>query len=245
MGNIISCSNLSKQYGSKKVINNINISIDAGKIIGLLGPNGAGKTTLIKILCGNNLIYDGTIILEDSINSKNDENYLEILRSKIAYCPDNNCYEDNKTVKDLIKYYSLFFDDFDAKLAEELLKEQRIEFTNKIAEQSKGTIEKIKVILTISRRTRLYILDEPFDGVDLTARDDIAKTIVSNLPEDASVIICSHNIGDIEKYLDEVIFIENGNIIKTGVVDELRDEYGKSLSDIFKDMFAGKAGDNE
>lgn len=245
MGNIISCVNLSKQYKNKKVLNNINIDIEAGKIIGLLGPNGAGKTTLIKILCGNNLIYEGNVILEDAINSKNDKNYLEVLRKRIAYCPDNNCYESGKSVNDLLEYYSLFYEDFDRKMAEELLKEQNIEFTGKIGEQSKGTIEIIKVIMTISRRAKLYILDEPFDGVDVTAREIIIKTIVSRLPEEASAIISSHNIGDIENYLDEAIFIGKGEIIKAAIVDEMRDEYGKSLTEIFKEMNARKAGDYE
>lgn len=236
MGNIIECKNINKSYGKKVALSDISVCVESEKIVGLLGANGCGKTTLIKIIVGMDLLYDGEIVLEEGISSK-DKGYLEKCRSKISYCSDIYCFNDSDTIAKLLEFYEWFYDDFDKERALKNFSEHKLELNVPVGTFSKGMKEATKVILAMSRNCKLYILDEPFDGMDVVARESIIKMLIANIPEDAAMIISSHNINDIENILDEAIFIKKGKVVLQRPVDQLREESGKSLEDIFKDYF--------
>ena len=227
---LLECRDLCKSFGSKKVLNNINLKIPRSKIIGLLGKNGMGKSTFIKLV--NDLLTptSGEIL----INGKHPG--VESKRI-ISYLPERTYLDKGMTVKDVIKYFEEFYDNFDKKKALKLLKDLDLDIDVKISKMSKGMQEKLQLILVMSREAELYILDEPLGGVDPATRDYILNTILNNFSEGSSVIISTHLISDIERILDEVIFIDKGEIILTGSADEIRKKEKASIDEVFRRKF--------
>ncbi len=227
---LLKCVNLNKNFGQKQIIKNINLTIPRGKIIGLLGKNGTGKSTLIKLI--NDLLTPtaGEILINGEhigINSK----------KIISYLPERTYLDKSMTVNQVLEYFKDFYDNFDIKKAKKLLKELDLDLETKLSKMSKGMQEKVQLVLVMSRKADLYILDEPLGGVDPATRDYILDTILSNFNEGASVIISTHLIADIERILDEVIFIDKGEIILTSDSDELRKKENGSIDEIFRRMF--------
>jgi len=230
MSELIRLESLYKSYGKKPALFNVNLSLESGKIVGLLGPNGAGKTTLIKILNGLLTASSGTVLFEGEpigVNSK----------SKIAYLPDNIYLNTWMTVRQIVSFFADFYADFRTELAYEMLYKLDISPDQKLKTLSKGNKEKVCLILTMSRNAKLYVLDEPIAGVDPAARDYVISTIINNYNPDASVLISTHLIADIEQVLDEVIFIKNGSIVLHKSVDEVREENGVSVDEHFREVF--------
>lgn len=227
---LVQCKNLYKKFDNQEVLKNINLTIPKGKIIGLLGKNGMGKTTLIKLI--NDLLTptSGEIL----INGKNPG-----VQSKkvISYLPERTYLDKGMTVKQVLKYFEEFYDNFNRERAEKLLKDLDLEINKKISHMSKGMQEKLQLILVMSREAELYILDEPLGGVDPATRDYILDTILSNFKEGASVLISTHLIADIERILDDVIFIDKGEIKLTSSADELRKKENASIDEIFRRSF--------
>ncbi len=227
---LVEFEHVTKQYGNQKALNDLSFTIEPGKIYGLLGPNGSGKSTTIKII--NDLLQptSGTVL----INGK-----APGVESKkiISYLPDRNYLSDWMKVEDTFKLFRDFYADFDYKRAEEMLHSLNIDITARLKTLSKGTLEKVQLILIMARHAQLYVLDEPIAGVDPAARDYILHTILSNYGEDSSILISTHLITDIEKILDEVLFIQNGQIVLQGAVDDIRADHGKSIDGLFREVF--------
>lgn len=227
---LVQFEHVTKQYGSKKALDDISFTIEPGKIYGLLGPNGSGKSTAIKII--NDLLQptSGTVLVNGTAPG---------VASKqiISYLPDRNYLNDWMKVEDTFKLFSDFYADFDRQRAEEMLRSLNIDAKARLKTLSKGTLEKVQLILIMARRAKLYVLDEPIAGVDPAARDYIMQTILSNYGEDSSILISTHLITDIEKILDEVLFIQNGKLVLQGAVDDIRAEHGKSIDGLFREVF--------
>lgn len=227
---LLQCNNVSKTYGRVNALSNVNLSINSGRIVGLLGPNGSGKTTLIKLIMGLLTATTGEIRVKDhpvGIESK----------KVISYLPDRTYLSDYKTVEQTLRFFSDFYSDFDYERAVKMLSDLHIDRSCKIKTLSKGNKEKVQLVLVMSRRADLYILDEPIAGVDPAARDFILNTILSNFSESASLIISTHLIADIENILDDVIFLKEGEVNIISSVDELREKEGKSVDAIFREVF--------
>jgi len=227
---ILKIKNLNKSFDNKKILKDINLNIESGKIIGLLGKNGVGKTTLIKII--NDLLTptSGEILVKEQeigVESK----------KVISYLPEKTYLNKQMKVSEVINYFEDFYDNFDSKKAKRLLKDLDLDINQKLSKMSKGMQEKVQLVLVMSRNADLYILDEPLGGVDPATRDYILDTILSNFNENASVIISTHLISDIEKILDEVIFIDKGEIIIQSDADKLRRKEKASIDEIFRRMF--------
>lgn len=227
---LLECKHLYKEFDNKQILKDINFKIPRGKIIGLLGKNGTGKSTLIKLI--NDLLTptSGEILIngeKPGVKSK------EI----ISYLPERTYLDKEMTIKQVIKYFEEFYKNFDTQKAIKLLKDLNLDINTKISKMSKGMQEKLQLILVMSRKAELYVLDEPLGGVDPATRDYILDTILSNFSEGASVIISTHLISDIERILDEVIFIDNGEIILTSSADELRKKEKLSIDEIFRRYF--------
>lgn len=227
---LVKCNKLYKDYGFKKVLKDINITIPKGRIVGLLGSNGSGKTTLIKLI--NDLITPtkGEVLIngeKPGVNSK----------KIISYLPERTYLNMDMKVSEILEYFSDFYSDFDTNKAIKLLKKLNINTTDKLKTMSKGTKEKVQLVLVMSRKADLYILDEPIGGVDPAARDYILDTILTNFNKEASIIISTHLISDIERILDDVIFISNGEIVLYEEADKLRKKEKKSIDAIFREMF--------
>ena len=227
---LLECKELCKNYDDKQILKNINLKIPRGKIIGLLGKNGAGKSTLIKLI--NDLLTptSGEILINGKKTGVKSKNI-------IAYLPERTYLDREMTVKDAVKYFDEFYKNFDSKKAMRLLKDLDLDINTKISKMSKGMQEKLQLILVMSRNAQLYILDEPLGGVDPATRDYILDTILSNFSDGSSVIISTHLIADIERILDEVIFIDNGEIIVASSADELRNKEKQSIDEIFRRYF--------
>ena len=230
MMELVKCINVNKNFGSKKVLENVNLTIPRGKIIGLLGKNGTGKSTLIKLI--NDLLAptSGEILVNGErigVNSK----------KIISYLPERTYLDKSMTVEKVIEYFKDFYDNFDEEKARKLLKDLDLDTSLKLSKMSKGMQEKVQLVLVMSRKADLYILDEPLGGVDPATRDYILDTILTNFNEGASVIISTHLIADIERILDEVIFIDKGKIILQSDSDELRKKENSSIDEIFRRMF--------
>lgn len=227
---LVECKNLYKSYGNKEVLTDINLKIPRGKIIGLLGKNGTGKTTLIKLI--NDLLTPtkGEILI-------NGEKVGIESKKIIAYLPERTYLDKTMTVDKVINFFEDFYDNFDSEKARKLLKDLDLDTNLKLSKMSKGMQEKVQLVLVMSRKADLYILDEPLGGVDPATRDYILDTILSNFNEGASVLISTHLIADIERILDEVIFIDKGKVILTSPADELRDKENASIDEIFRRLF--------
>ena len=231
MGNVIlKCTNLSKTYDFDNALNNVNLSIESGKIIGLLGPNGSGKTTFIKLLNGLLKPTEGEIFIDG-------KNPGVETKKIVAYLPDKNYLDNSKTVKAILQLFSDFYDDFDLERAQNMLKDLGIDITRRFKLLSKGTKEKVQLILVMCRRAKLYLLDEPIAGVDPAARDYILNTVIKNYNREATVIISTHLIADVEKVLDEVIFIRKGEILLYQDVKSIINEHNKTVDEYFREVF--------
>lgn len=231
MSNLIEIKNLNKSYGKIPVINDLNLELKRGRIIGLLGPNGSGKTTIIKMIAGLLKPNSGEIIIDGKT--------IGIESKKIvSYLPERTYFSPNMKVKETIDFFQDFYEDFRRDVAQDLLQKLGISVDAKIKHLSKGTREKVQLVLVMSRAAKLYILDEPMGGVDPAARDYIIKTILDNYSEDASVIISTHLISDVENVLDDVVFIQNGRLVLNSSVDDIRERNKKSVDAMFREVFA-------
>ena len=227
---LLEIKNVCKKYGKKEILKDINLSLPSGKIIGLLGKNGSGKTTLIKLINGLLSLDKGEILI--------DGNKVGVESKKIiSYLPERNYLNVHKSVKDIIDYFGDFYEDFDKDKAYKLLDNLDIKVGDKLSTMSKGMREKVELALVMSRKAKLYILDEPMGGVDPATRDYILNTILNNFNEGASILMSTHMISDIERVLDEVIFINDGKITRYDEADKLRKNSGKSIDEIFREDF--------
>ncbi len=227
---LLECKNVTKKFDKKVVLDNINLKIEKGKIYGLLGKNGAGKSTLIKLINDLLTIDEGEILF-------NGKPIGIFSKSHISYLPERTYLDKDMKVESVIKYFEEFYEDFNTKKAYKLLKDLDLDKDKKISKMSKGMQEKLQLILVMSREAELYILDEPLGGVDPATRDYILDTILSNFKEGSSVIISTHLISDIERILDNVIFIDKGKIILTEDADKLREKEKSSIDEIFRRSF--------
>lgn len=228
---ILECENLSKNYGSVKALDNLTLKIESGKIVGLLGPNGHGKTTLIKTLSGLLSKDKGKVLI--------DGKRIGVGTKKIvSYLPERSYLSPEMKIKEVVSFFQEFYEDFDAKKADAMLGELSLDKESKLKSLSKGNREKVQLIMVMSRKAKLYLLDEPMGGVDPAARDYILKTIISNYSEDATVIISTHLIQDVEQTLDEVVFLKEGKVMLHSDVDELRMEKEKSVDALFREVFS-------
>lgn len=227
---LLECSALSKSYGGKSALKSIDLMVKPGRIVGLLGPNGSGKTTLIKLANGLLTPSSGEILILGKKPSRE-------TKAIVSYLPDRNALPDWMTVAQTLDYYADFYADFRRAIAEEMLANLGLDRSQRIKTLSKGMREKEQLILTMSRDARLYLLDEPIGGVDPATRDYILRTIISNYSEDAAVIISTHLIADVEQVLDEVIFLREGEIMLHESVEKIRDEKGKSVDELFREVF--------
>ncbi len=230
MQNLIKCENLSKEYFGTNALQNVNLEIQSGKIIGLLGPNGSGKTTLIKILNGLLVQSGGTVQIaghDIGVQSKQITSYL----------PDKTFLNPENKVKHCIDLYSDFYDNFSKSTAEQMFQSLNINLNDKIKKLSKGNREKVALVLVMSRKADLYLLDEPIAGVDPAARDFILRTILTNYNENASIIISTHLISDIEAILSDVIFLKEGKVVLFDNADDVRERENKSIDELFREVF--------
>jgi ABC-2 type transport system ATP-binding protein len=228
--NIAEMQNLSKSYGSKQALKSVTLSIPSGKIIGLLGPNGSGKTTMIKILTGLISDYTGDLTIEG-----NKPGYET--SAVVSYLPDRSVLPTWLTVKDAIKMYQDFYTDFDRPRAEKMLDTMGIDKTKRIKTLSKGMNEKLQLTLAMSRRAKLYVLDEPIAAVDPAARDFIIKTILTNFSSESSVLLSTHLISDIESIIDHAIFLKEGEILLSEEAESVRSRTGQSIDLLFREVF--------
>ena len=227
---LVKCEKVNKYYGNKHILKDVSFTIEKGKIIGLLGKNGTGKSTLIKIINDLLTIDSGSVL----VNGKN----IGVESKKIiSYLPERTYLDKTMSVEKVIEYFEDFYDNFDSKKARRLLKDLDLDTKDKLSKMSKGMQEKVQLVLVMSRKADLYILDEPLGGVDPATRDYILDTILSNFNDGSSVIISTHLISDIERILDEVIFIDKGKIVLQSNTDELRQKENGSIDEIFRRRF--------
>lgn len=230
MDYILEADNLTKSYGGHLVLDHVTLNIEPGKIIGLLGPNGSGKTTFIKLINRLLLPSSGTVRIggmEPGVETK----------KIVAYLPERTYLDEQQKVKDAVTYFEDFYEDFDRHRATDMLKKLNINPNARIKTLSKGTKEKVQLVLVMSRRAKLYCLDEPIAGVDPAARDYILNTILNNYDEDATILISTHLISDVENILDDIIFIQDGRIRLCASVEDIRLCQGKSVDELFREVF--------
>ena len=227
---VLTLSGVSKSYGAKEVLSNLNMSFPRGKVVGLLGPNGCGKTTLIKLICGLHQPSTGTVTV-NGVPAGPDA------KAFISYLPERTYLPDDITVNGLMNIFCDFFADFEPQRAADLLGAMGINVSSKIKTLSKGTKEKVQLVMTMSRRSPIYILDEPIAGVDPAARDFILDTVFSNKPADSTIILSTHLIYDIEPVLDDVVFLGRNGVILGGAANDLRNHYGKNIDQLFREVY--------
>ncbi len=230
MSAILECRGLIKQFGYRQALKGINLAVQPGRIVGLLGPNGSGKSTLIKLANGLLSPTAGEILIDGKAPG-------EESRKIVSYLPDKNYLNDWMRVEQLVKFFHDFYEDFDTHTAMDMMARLGINMKDRLKSLSKGTKEKVQLILVMSRKAKLYLLDEPIGGVDPAARDYILHTIISNYNENASVVISTHLISDVESVLDDVIFISQGEIVLTSSVDEIREQRDQSVDGLFREVF--------
>ena len=231
MRELVSITNLTKMYGRNPALRGVNLSIPRGRIIGLLGPNGSGKSTLIKLMCGLLQPTAGSVLIDGFAPGVE-------TKKRISYLPERTYLTSSRRISDLLDYFNDFYDNFDPKRALSMLDSLQIDKNAAMKSLSKGTKEKVQLVLVMSRDADLYILDEPIAGVDPAARDYILKTIISNYNENASILLSTHLISDIEAVLDDVIFIRDGQLLLYSSVEDIRSNYGKSIDGYFREVFA-------
>ena len=227
---VFECTALTKAFGADKGVLSVSLTVEPGRVVGLLGPNGSGKTTLIKLANGLLTPDSGEVLIcgkQPGVETK----------AVVSYLPDKTVLPEWMSTEKLMDLYADFYKDFDRTRAEEMLARLNLDKKQRIGQMSKGTKEKVQLIMVMSRRAKLYLLDEPIGGVDPATRDYILNTIIKNYEEDASVIISTHLISDVENILDDVIFINKGQISLQASVDDIREQYGKSVDGLFREVF--------
>lgn len=227
---ILECKALSKRFGATQALESIELELEGGHIVGLLGPNGSGKTTLIKLCNGLLTPTGGTVRIDGMAPGAG-------TKAIVSYLPERNALPEWMTTAQAMDYYADFFEDFNSDKAKEMIANLGLQQNQRIKTMSKGTREKLQLILTMSREAKLYLLDEPIGGVDPATRDYILHTIISNYNPDATVIISTHLITDVEPILDEVIFLREGRVVLYNSVDNIREEKGKSVDELFREVF--------
>ena len=227
---VLECKNLSKHYGGTVALSHLDFTIEPGRIVGLLGPNGSGKTTLIKLANGLLTPSEGEILVCNMAPGKE-------THGVVSYLPERTCIPTWMTARQLMDFYQDFYADFRRETAEEMLTHLKINMTQRIKQMSKGTREKVQLIMVMSRNAALYLLDEPIGGVDPATRDYILNTIISNYNPEAAVVISTHLISDVEKVLDDVIFINQGQLMLQSSVDQIREEKSMSVDALFREVF--------
>ena len=221
---------LTKHFGANRALENVNLTVAPGRVVGLLGPNGSGKTTLIKLANGLLTPTAGELRICGALPGKE-------THAVVSYLPDRCCLPEWMSAEQLMDFYDDFYDDFDRARAADMMGRLGLHPEMKVSQMSKGTKEKVQLILVMSRRARLYLLDEPIGGVDPATRDYILDTIIRNYDENASVIISTHLISDVESVLDDVIFLREGQVSMQASVDDIREQYGKSVDALFREVF--------
>lgn len=224
------CKSLCKRYGKVQALDNVSFAIEPGRVVGLLGPNGSGKTTLIKLANGLLTPTGGELLINGQKPGK-------ATRAQVSYLPDRPCLPEWMSAEKLLNMFSDFYGDFQRDKAREMLEKLGIDPKQKVKQMSKGTREKVQLILVMSRKAELYLLDEPIGGVDPATRDYILETIIRNYNPSASVVISTHLIADVEQVLDDVIFINHGQIVLRSSVDDIREQQGKSVDAYFREVF--------
>lgn len=227
---ILECRDLCKRYGSVQALDHVNLRLEPGRIVGLLGPNGSGKTTLIKMANGLLTWEHGDLLIDGMVPGA-------ATKSIVSYLPERTYLSDWMTAAQTIDFFEDFYPDFRRDRAEDMLLRLNVPLDRKIRQLSKGTREKVQLILVMSRKAKLYLLDEPIGGVDPATRDYILSTIIGNYDPEATVLISTHLIADVEQVLDEVVFISQGQIVLQKSVDEIREEQGKSVDQLFREVF--------
>lgn len=227
---VLQITNLHKSYGSHSVLEGVSFCIPRGKIVGLLGPNGCGKSTIMKLIAGLIPLSKGEILIDGMAPSQK-------TKSLISYLPERSYLNDWMRISDLLSFFHDFYSDFDLERAKQMLADLNIALNDRLKTMSKGTKEKVQLVLVMSRRARLYLLDEPIGGVDPAARDYILNTILKNFEEDSSILISTHLIQDVEAVFDRALFLNQGKIVIDGEVDEIREKYGKSIDGLFREVF--------
>lgn len=227
---LLQCENLTKKYGKDTALDEISFTLNPGKIVGLLGPNGAGKTTLIKLAAGLLTPTSGSVTIDGNTPGV-------YSKGIVSYLPERTYLNENMTPDQTIKFFSEFYEDFDIQRAQLMMDSLNVDRTKPVKNLSKGTKEKVQLILVMSRKARLFLLDEPIGGVDPAARDYILNTIIQNYEENATIVISTHLIADVEQILDEVLFIQNGKLVLQESVDTLREERGMSVDETFREVF--------
>lgn len=230
MSELLKCAGLTKKYGNVVALSGLDLTVESGKIIGILGPNGSGKTTLIKLINGLLTPTSGSVLVDGrapGVESK----------KIVSYLPDNTFLPDWMTVDQIVGFFADFYEDFRTPLAYEMLERLGVDKKTRLKNLSKGNKEKVCLILVMSRNARLYVLDEPIAAVDPATRDYVISTIINNYNPDASVLISTHIISDIEPVLDEAVFINRGKVILHKTVDEIREERGMSVDELFREVF--------
>ena len=228
---ILECHGLSKQYNRMSyALQNLNLALEPGQIVGLLGPNGSGKTTLIKLI--NDLLVptEGRILIDGRAPGVE-------TKKIVSYLPERSCLDESMLIKEILRYFADFYQDFSTEKADAMLRDLEIDPAARLRTLSKGSREKVQLVLVMSRDARLYVLDEPIGGVDPAARDYILRTILSNYREDATVLLSTHLIYEIENILDRVLFLRQGQIVLNAGVDEIRTQQGKSVDTLFREVF--------
>ena len=230
MSVLFECKDLKKKYGKKEALKGISLQIESGQIVGLLGPNGSGKTTMLKLANGLLTPSSGDITIN--------KNKIGVeTKKRVSYLPERTYLNNWMKVREMINYFSDFYEDFDSERAYDMLSKLNINPNDKLKTMSKGTKEKVQLILVMSRNADVYFLDEPIGGVDPAARDYILNTIITNYNPESTVIISTHLISDIEKVLDDVVMIKDGELVMHKSVDDMREEYGKSVDEVFREVF--------
>lgn len=227
---VLEIKNVHKKYLSHSVLEGVGFSIPRGKIVGLLGPNGCGKTTILKLISGLLQLDEGEIRINGICPGQQ-------TKSMISYLPERSYLNDWMKISDILNLFSDFYADFDRERAEQMLTDLKISKEEKLKTMSKGTKEKVQLILVMSRRASLYLLDEPIGGVDPATREYILHTILKNFDENSSILITTHLIQDVETIFDQVLFLNQGKIVIDGEVDEIREKYGKSIDGLFREVF--------
>ena len=231
MSYVMTTHHLSKKYGTKLALQDLNLQLPAGKIIGLLGPNGSGKTTLLKLAAGLLTPTQGHIEIDG-------KHVGQETKAVVSYLPDRTYLRNNQRIVDQLDFFQDFYPDFDIELARKMLSDLSIDPSAQMKSLSKGTKEKVQLVMVMSRRAKLYLLDEPIAGVDPAARDYILSTIIRNYDQDATILITTHLIHDVENVLDEFYFMSyDGHIFMSGSVDEVRAEKQKSLDELFREVY--------
>ncbi len=230
MAAILECTGLGKRYGAVQALENVNLSIEPGRVVGLLGPNGSGKTTLLKLANGLLTPNEGELRIAGQAPGPK-------TRALVSYLPDKAFLAEWMSARQLMDFFGDFYADFDRAKAQDMLGRLGIDETMRIRQMSKGTREKVQLILVMSRAAKLYLLDEPIGGVDPATRDYILDTIIRNYNPEAAVVISTHLIADVEPVLDEVVLINGGHVVLQSSVDDIRTKYGRSVDGYFREVF--------